>query len=392
MNKKQKPLDQQVIVITGASSGIGRATAEMAAEKGARVVLGARSEDALQKIVDGINEKGGKASYVVMDVSKEEDVKRLSDKAAEEHGSYDTWVNNAGVSIYGLLEEVTTEDSRQLFDTNFWGTVYGSLEAAKHFRTREEGLGTIVNVGSTLSDRAIPIQGMYSASKHAVKGFTDALRMELEREDAPVWVSLIKPAALDTNYAEHAKNYMDKKAALPAPVYHPNLAAEAILHCATHKQRDMFVGGAGGKGISAFGQNAPRLADKYMEAVIFDQQKGNAPAQHDRDGLYSASGGGAVRGYNRGGVRQTSFYTQAQTRPRTSGTVAGLLVGVGAGLLAWRVLRDQDGRRNSRRRGQGFATYERPYEGRSFEARLRNPGVTRRVIIPEGVSLEGGSS
>ena len=395
---KQKSLEEQIIVITGASSGIGRATAEMAAEKGARVVLGARSEEALKKIVDGIKEKGGKASYIVVDVSKEEDVKRLSDKAIEEHGRFDTWVNNAGVSIYGLLEEVTTEDSRQLFDTNFWGTVYGSLEAAKHLKTHKDALGTIINVGSTLSDRAIPIQGMYSASKHAVKGFTDALRMELEHEDAPVWVSLIKPAALDTNYAEHAKNYMDKKAALPSPVYHPNLAAEAILHCATHKQRDMFVGGAGGKGIAAFGRNAPRLADKYMETFIFDQQRGSAPAREGGDGLYSASGGGAVRGYNRGGVRQTSLYTQAQTRPGTSGTVAGLLVGVSAGLLAWRVLKDQGGKRNGRRRSRGsrgYATYEAyksPYESRSFEERLRNPGATQRIIIPEGVSTEDRSS
>ena len=112
---KQKSLEEQVIVITGASSGIGRATAEMAAEGGARVVLGARSEDALKKIVDGIKEKGGKASYVVVDVSKEEDVQRLSDKAIEEHGRFDTWVNNAGVSIYGLLEEVTTEGQPSAF-------------------------------------------------------------------------------------------------------------------------------------------------------------------------------------------------------------------------------------------------------------------------------------
>ena len=389
MSKKQKPLDQQVIVITGASSGIGRATAEMAAEKGARVVLGARSEDALKKIVDGVKAKGGKASYVVMDVGKEEDVKRLSDKAVEEHGRYDTWVNNAGVSIYGLLEEVTTEDSRQLFDTNYWGTVYGSLEAAKHFKTRQDALGTIINVGSTLSDRAIPIQGMYSASKHAVKGFTDALRMELEHEGAFVWVSLIKPAALDTNYAEHAKNYMDKKPALPSPAYHPNIAAEAILHCATHKQRDMFVGGAGGKGIAAFGKNAPRLADKYMEAVIIDQQKGDAPARRGGDGLHSASGGGAVRGYSRGGVRQTSLYTQAQTRPGTSGTVAGLLLSVGAGLLAWRVL--AQGSRDGGRRYVGgsrpsYSSYPREdFSREDFEARL-NPRTPGRLILPEGMS------
>ena len=221
-----------------------------------------------------------------------------------------------------------------------------------------------------MSDRAIPIQGMYSASKHAVKGFTDALRMELEHEDAPVWVSLIKPAALrHQTTLSTPKTTWTKKPRCPLPFTTANLAAEAILHCATHKQRDMFVGGAGGKGIAAFGRNAPRLADKYMETFIFDQQRGSAPAREGGDGLYSASGGGAVRGYNRGGVRQTSLYTQAQTRPGTSGTVAGLLVGVSAGLLAWRVLKDQDGSRNSRRRSRGYATYEAyksPYESQEL--------------------------
>ena len=144
---QQKPVREQVIVITGASSGVGRATAEMAARQGARVVLAARSEDALRDIVDGITAAGGVASYVVTDVSNEDEVKRLSQEAIATYGSYDTWVNNAGVSIYGRLEEVTTADSRQLFETNFWGTVYGSLAAAEHLKTYG---GTIVNVGKYL--------------------------------------------------------------------------------------------------------------------------------------------------------------------------------------------------------------------------------------------------
>ena len=124
-----------------------------------------------------------------MDVSKEEDVKRLADKAIEEHGRFDTWVNNAGVSIYGLLEEVTTEDSRQLLIRTFGARFTGRSRPPKHLKTHKDALGTIINVGSTLSTGRFPIQGMYSASKHAVKGFTDALRMELEHEDAPVGVA-----------------------------------------------------------------------------------------------------------------------------------------------------------------------------------------------------------
>ena len=157
---------------------------------------------------------------------------------------------------------------RRLFETNFWGIVYGSLEAARNLK--QHG-GAIINISSTLSDRAIPMQGMYSASKHALKGFTDALRMELEEERAPVSITLIKPGAIDTPYSKHAKNYMEVEPKNPAPVYAPETVARAILHCAENPERDVFVG-AGGKGISLLGRFAPRMADKIMERTIVTQQ------------------------------------------------------------------------------------------------------------------------
>ena len=172
-----KALSEQIIVITGATSGIGLVTARMAAKRGAKLVLAARSETSLRRLVDEIASAGGEAGYVVADVGREQDVQRIADVAVERFGGFDTWVNNAGVSIYGRLTEVTVEDMRRLFDTNVWGVVHGCRTAAAHLRERG---GAIVNVGSTLSDRAIPLQGIYCASKHAVKGFTDAVRMELE--------------------------------------------------------------------------------------------------------------------------------------------------------------------------------------------------------------------
>src|SRR5687767_2996684 len=228
MQVKLKNLNEQVIVVTGASSGIGLTTARMAAERGAKLVLASRNEDALTKLANEINESGAEAVYVVADVGNEGDVSKIAAEAVNRFGSIDTWVNNAGVSIYGDLEDVSTKDMRQLFETNFWGTVYGSLVAAKYMKATG---GAIINIGSTLSDRAIPLQGIYCASKHAVKGFTDALRMELEADDAPISVSLIKPSAIDTPYKEHAKNYLTIQPENPPPVYAPDTVAEAVLHC-----------------------------------------------------------------------------------------------------------------------------------------------------------------
>jgi short-subunit dehydrogenase len=162
-----KELNEQVMVITGASSGIGLVTSRMAAKRGTRLVLSSRSEEELGELTEEIRTDGGQAIAVRADVGEQEDVRRLAQAAQEQFGEFDTWVNNAGVSIYGKLSEVSIEDMRRVFETNFWGLVYGSLEAARQLKERG---GAIVNIGSTLSDRAIPMQGIYSASKHAVKG------------------------------------------------------------------------------------------------------------------------------------------------------------------------------------------------------------------------------
>lgn len=340
MTIKQKPLEEQTIIITGASSGIGRATAEMAAAKGAKVVVSARSRGAIEEIVSEIKKNGGEATAIVADVKSEEDMFRLALETTQVYGGIDTWVNNAGVSIYGRLTDISSQDAHELFETNFWGIFNGSRVAIQHMKDRG---GTLINIGSTLSETSMPIQGIYSASKHAVKGFTDALRMELEHDQIPIQVTLIKPGPIDTNYTKHVKNYMDKEAQVPDPVYHPDLVAEAILHCATHKRRDLFVGGLGGKAMAVLGKNAPRLADKFMEATMFKQQKGVYPSGRENEGLYSATGGGSVRGYNKPKVRKTSLYTQVQTRPVLGNALIGLsvaAVGLGVGLLLNRSKKD----------------------------------------------------
>ena len=322
-------LNEQVLVLTGATSGIGLVTARMAAERGARLVLAARNEEALNRLCDEINSSGGEAVPVAADVGNEGDVKKIAAEALNKFSNFDTWVNNAGVSIYGKLEDVPTEDFRQLFETNFWGVVYGSLVAARNLKIYG---GAIINIGSTLSDRAIPLQGMYCASKHAVKGFTDSLRMELEAEDAPVSVTLIKPSAIDTPYKEHARNYLDTEPENPPPVYSPEVVADAILYCAENQVRDLFVGAAG-KALSMLGKYAPRLSDKYMEATYMGQERSGEPAEpHMQESLYDSHDSSlSERGGYEGHVAESSIYTQASLHPRLAVTGAAALA-LGAGL------------------------------------------------------------
>ncbi len=322
-----KKLRDQVMVITGASSGIGLVTARLAAQRGARLVVAARSEEELKRLAGEIEAHGGQAIPVAADVSQQDQVERIASAAVERFGGFDTWVNDAGVSIFGRLEEVRMEDQRRLFETNFWGVVYGSLCAVRHLKQRG---GALINLGSVVSDRAFPLQGMYSASKHAVKGFTDALRVELEDEKAPISVTLIKPTSIATPFPRHAGNYMATEPTLPPPVYAPDLVAKGILHCAEHPERDFPIGGAS-KAISALSAIAPRLMDKYEEWTSFRQQQTQQPAAREREGsLYQPSHDLAERGEYARHVFETSAYTQGRMHPVLSGAAvlgAGLVVG-----------------------------------------------------------------
>jgi len=295
-----KPVEEQVIVVTGASSGIGLATAQAAAQRGARVVLAARSIDTLERICNDIEAAGGEAIAVAVDVGSREDVERLAQTVIDRFGRIDTWINNAGVAIYGRLDQVSEADSRKLFDTNFWGVVNGSLAALPHLR--KQG-GALINVGSEVSDAVIPLQGMYSASKHAVKGFTDALRVEVEElDEAPVSITLIQPTAVDTPYPQHAKNYMDREPKLPTPQIEPEKVAEAILRSAEKPERDVRVGAMAVMNTIA-AKVMPSAADKLSAKQADRQQYDEAP-RNPEGALWQPGGEGMVHGS--GGAEQRS--------------------------------------------------------------------------------------
>lgn len=317
-----RPLSEQVIVITGASSGIGLCTARAAAEAGARVVLGARSDVVLQRVAGEIRDAGGDALAVDVDVSDLSAVERLAERAIERFGRIDTWVNNAGVTIYGELIATPLEDHRRLFETNYWGVVHGSIVAVRHMRERG---GALINVGSVLSDRAFPLQGAYSASKHAVKGFTEALRMELEHDGIPISVTLVKPAAIATPYSEHARAFTPNEPRNAPPYYAPELVAKAILRAATEPVRDVFVGGSS-RAVSALGTVAPRLADRLFEGTLFRLQQTNTPSNGRRDNLFVPTDDARERGRAPSRVIERSLSDRAAERPMRTLLLGAVLV------------------------------------------------------------------
>lgn len=322
-----KPLHEQVIVITGATSGIGLATARMAANAGARLVLAARSEAALGQLVKEIDAAGGSAVAVPADIAQESASLAIAAIAKSTYGGFDTWINNAGIGIYGRVEDVSIADMRRAFEVNYWGLVYGSREAARQLK--RSGGGAIINLGSEVSERSVPLQGAYAATKHAIKGFTEALRMELEHEGAPISVTLVKPAQINTPFTVNAKNYLPSEPQHVPAVYAPEVVASAILRSAVKPVRSVYVGG-GGALVGLLGQFAPGLTDRLMEkTVIPGTPTGRLPRRaKDQSGLDVPTEALTTVGNYPGHVARFSLYTQAALHPVMAGAVA-----VGLGLL-----------------------------------------------------------
>jgi len=326
-----KPLDQQVIFVTGASSGIGRVTARRAAERGAKVMLVARNEQALQGAVRDITQAGGEAHYAVADVADKDELQRAADAAVDRFGRIDTWVNDAGVGMYGRIDQTDLADARRLFDTNFWGMVNGSRLALQYLR---QNGGALINVGSEVSDRAIPLQAFYSASKHALLGFTDALRSEVEEANLPISVTTIKPAGINTPYTRHARNYTAQEPTLPAPVYAPAVVADQILFAASHPRRELYAGGAS-RMMSALGRVLPGVMDKVLGASMYSSQLTKRPADHSNEGLYRTAGGhdeegDAGRDHH---IVRHSVYGAATRQPVAATATFALVVAAVAALM-----------------------------------------------------------
>lgn len=331
---KLMPLQDQTIVITGGSSGIGLTTAKMAAERGANVVIIARDEDGMRKICEEIRADGGRAEFVKADTGVREEMRRAVDTIVQRHGGFDTWYNCAGVGVYARLEEISDKDHEKVFQTNYWGVVYGSLEALKHLKAKG---GTIINQGSIASDMPVPVLGAYAATKHAVKGFTDSLRQELIEEGAPVHVTLIKPAGIHTPFGFNAKNYSDEAAVVPPPVYAPEVVADAVLSAAENPIREVIIGGSG-RGMTYMQEYMPNTADRLFSRLFPVLAKDSTKPARPTSGLHEPGLSGEMYGDQGGFMLKSSLYTSAKTRPvKTLATVAA--VGAGAAALSSWLLR-----------------------------------------------------
>jgi short-subunit dehydrogenase len=315
-----KPLREQVIVITGATSGIGLTTAEMAARKGASLFLISRNEDALKSVAHRLRKMGAEADYAVADVGEARQVEAAAEACVRRFGRIDTWVNDAGVGAYARLEDLSESDHRRMFETNYWGVVNGSLTAVR--RMRHTGGGALINIGSIASDIATPVLSAYAASKHAVKGFTDSLRMELLHDRAPIQVTLIKPSGIETPFGEHARNYMDSASKVPPPVYHPRTVAQAVLYAAENPTRSLTVGGAGVL-MTLMSMIAPMLADRIYASSFFKLAKDNRKPPQMNDGLHHSAVDTPKKLGGQSIDRSFSLWTTMRTHPRLSMALAG---------------------------------------------------------------------
>ncbi len=324
-----KPLNEQTIVITGGSSGIGLATAERAARSGANVVIIARGEDALEKAAANIRASGGRCDHVVADVASREQVRAAVATVIDRHGGFDTWVSNAGVGVYAKLEDLADEDHRQVFETNYWGVVHCATEALPQLKKRG---GALITMGSISSQMPAPLLSSYTASKYAVKGYIDSLRLELMHDDAPVSVTLIQPSGINTPFSKHALNETDERAQVPPPVYDPEIVAKAVCNAAENPVRDMIVGG-GGRAMTLLDNVAPNLADHLFEKAFFATALRDKRKRRSKGGFHETGADGAIYGDQGTFMRNTSLYTTMRLNP--AATAIGLLaVAAGAaGLL-----------------------------------------------------------
>ena len=331
-----KPVSDQVVVIAGASSGIGRAAALAFAARGARVVCAARGRRALDSLVEEIDGAGGTATAVVADVTDPAAMRALADAAEQRFGRVDTWVNAAAVSVYGRVEEITDEEFDRVLRVNVLGHVHGVRAALPALR--RAGGGVVIGISSVEGVRAVPLHAPYTASKWALRGFYDCLRMELAQEGAPIAVTTILPASIDTPFFEHARSKLGAAPKPPPPVYAPELVAGAVVRAAEHPRREVPVGGSA---IGFFvGQ---RLSPALTDALLSLRRTGVEAQRSDRpddgvDNLFVPSTGpGATTGDFGDHSKSTSVYTRvlaphpALTRTAMLAVVAAMAIGVRRG-------------------------------------------------------------
>ena len=278
---KLKPLAEQVVVVFGASSGIGRVTAIRAVERGARVVAAARGAEALATLAGDVVDPE-RLEVVTAEAADPDEVRAVADRAVERFGRLDTWAHVSGVGEFARFEDHTPEEFRRLVEIDLLGPVHGAMAALPHLR--REGRGAYVVVSSELARRAMPLASAYCAAKHGVHGFVEALRVELQHEGVPISITEVLPGTIDTPFFEHARTRLRVRPSGPPPVYAPERVAAAILRAAERPRRDAVVGGAAQVQL-ALQRLSPRLMDFLVRAAIPFEHSGEPKSPADGDAL-----------------------------------------------------------------------------------------------------------
>jgi NAD(P)-dependent dehydrogenase (short-subunit alcohol dehydrogenase family) len=269
----------EVVVITGASAGVGRATVREFARHGAHIGLIARGRDGLEGARREVEASGGRALVLHADVADAEAVESAAAAAERELGPIDVWVNNAMVSVFSPVKEMTPAEFKRVTDVTYLGVVYGTLAAMKRMLPRDRGV--IVQVGSALAYRGIPLQAAYCGAKHAIQGFVDSLRCELLHDKSNVRVTMVQMPALNTPQFRWVKSRLPRKAQPVPPIFQPEVAAEAIYYAAHHDRREMYVGWPTVKAIVG-NKVAPGYADHYLAKRGYEAQQTDEPRDPNR--------------------------------------------------------------------------------------------------------------
>ncbi len=323
MNRKEPP---EVVVVTGASAGVGRATVRAFAARGAWLGLIARGRDGLEAARREVEALGGRALVLPLDVARADLVEQAAARVEDELGPIDVWINNAMASVFSPVRQTTAEEYRRVTEVTYLGTVHGTLAALCRMLPRDRG--AIVQVGSALAYRGIPLQSAYCAAKHAVQGFCDSLRSELLHDGSRVRLSMVQLPALNTPQFGWVKSRLPRKPQPVPPLYQPEVAARAILWAAQHRRREVQVGWPTVKAITG-DKLAPGFADRYLARNGYESQQYDGPADPDRpDNLWEPLPGDA-------GAHGT-FDPQAKKHsPQLWATThRGLLALLGGGLAA----------------------------------------------------------
>lgn len=338
-----RKLDGKVAVVTGASSGVGRAIARAFGEQGAKVALIARNVDGLQAAAREVRDRGGDALVIPLDVADARAVDAAADKVVATWKTIDIWVNDAMVSVFSPVIEMRAEEYRRITEVNYLGYVHGTLAALRHMRANDSGV--IVQIGSALAYRSIPLQSAYCASKAAIRGFTDSLRSELAREKSGVKVTMIQLPAVNTPQFEVVRNRLGKHPQPVPPIYQPEVIAKAAVLAALHPKREMWI--AWSTTAAIVGQRlVPGFLNRYLATRAWDSQTTarlppGHPPTHDLDNVDAPiSGDRGARGPFDMVARRTSTKLWARTH-------RGWLLGGAAAafIFLWRPLRAAWGER-----------------------------------------------